>query len=218
MTSLADHSLLGTDPLTLTNRRGTRIGALAIAIILSPLMTWFGVHLILHPNEHFSTSRRARFIEGHGVFTQMWGVFFILIALWGIYNLIPVFLNRVVLTRQGIHVVKVTGSTLLPWPPSRSALAVTAQKNKGYISEVWLITADGKAVPVTGTRRSAGSARRKLALENMRKTVADADTIWAWAESRGLVRDSGQYVTTLNKTVENTRLTPDEEQAVRAAD
>lgn len=188
-----------------------------MALFLSPTMTWFGAQLILHPHERLTSSRRARFIEGHGVFTQMWGVFFIIIALWAIYNLIPVFLNRVVLTRQGIHVVKVVGSTMLPWPPSRSALAVTSQEDKGFSTAVWLIAADGKAMLIPGTRRNTGSARRRLAMENVRKAVADADTIWAWAQSRGLVQESGQYVTALNRTVENTRLTPDEEQEVRVS-
>jgi len=217
VTSLADQSRLGTEPLSFTSTRGARIGAIALAVFLSPMTTWFGIELILHPNERLSSSRRARLIEGHGVFTQMWGVVFILFALCAIYNLIPVFLNRVVFTRQGIHVVKVVGSTLLPWPPSRSALAVTSEENKGYSAAVWLIAADGKAILLPGTKRGAGSARRKLAMENVRKAVADADTIWAWAESRGLVQESGQYVTTINQNVERLRLTPDEEQAIRVS-
>lgn len=217
VTSLADRSRLGAEPLSFVSSRGTRIGAIALALFLTPSASWFGILLILHPNERLTSSHRGRLIEGHGVFTQMWGVFFILIALWAIYNLIPVFLNRVVFTRQGVHVVKAVGSTMLPWPPSRSALAVTSEQNKGYSAAVWLIRADGRAILLPGTKRSAGSARRKLAMENMRKAVVDADTIWAWAESRGLVQESGQYVTTLNQNVERLRLTPDEEEAIRVS-
>ncbi|MCL3777381.1 MULTISPECIES: hypothetical protein [unclassified Actinomyces] len=215
MTSLADHVRVGLEPLAFTHRLSTRISALVLGLLLAPGMVWLSTQLILHPDARTGTSRRARLIEGHGLLTQAWGVFCIGLAIWMVYNLISTFRSRVVLTREGIRVTTATGTRLLPWPPSRSAIAVMSKKEGSYASAVWVIAADGSASLVPGTLRTVGAPRRALAREHLRRSLVDADTIWAWALSRGLVRESGQYVDTTNREVKQYRLSPRQEQALR---
>lgn len=212
MISIANHERVGLEPLTFSSRIGPKITAV-ILLLAAPAMIWFGLHLVSDPYTQTSTSTRGRLIEGHGLFTQAWGVFSIALAVWMVYNAIAVFRSRVVLTREGIRVTTVTTTRLLPWPPSRSAIAVVHKKEGSYASAVWIIGADGGAHLVPGTLRTVGTPRRALALTHVRLALVDADTIWAWAQSRGLVRESGQYVGTTNREVKQYRLSL--EQALR---
>lgn len=215
MTSLADQSRVGSEPLVLTHRLSTSISALVLGLILAPGMVWLSTQLILQPDAQSGTSGHARLIEGHGLLTQAWGLFTIGLAVWMVYNLVTTFHSRVVLTRGGIRVTTVTGTRLLPWPPSRSAIAVTSKRDSAFSTAVWLITAEGDAVLVPGTVRTVGTPRKKLALEHLRRSLADADTIWAWALTRGLVRESGQYIGTTHQEVRRYRLSPEQEQSLR---
>ncbi|QPL05293.1 MULTISPECIES: hypothetical protein [Actinomyces] len=217
MSSLADQSRLSAEPLTFANRTSTKIITTLVVLFFAPLAAWFGASLILNPDERISSSRRGALFEGHGAMTQVWGVLFILLAIGIVLAIVPVFLSRVILTRQGIHIVKTTGITDLPWPPSRSAIVVTDEPGtKGTRTfRVWLIAADGKAFPVPDTGRSAPASKAARVAESLRACLADADTIWEWARTRGLVQDNGQYVATTNREVEANRLSAATEQALR---
>ncbi|MCL3777378.1 MULTISPECIES: hypothetical protein [unclassified Actinomyces] len=100
-------------------------------------------------------------------------------------------------------------------PSSRSALLIEVTVSKGVAaSNLYLIASDGRPVllPAQGL---TGSMRKETRAAT--ETLRVADTLWAWAEVRGLVRESGQYVRSTSRLLERNRLSPGREHELRAA-
>ena len=185
-----------------------------IGVLCIPLTLGMGVFLILNPHVQ-GTSSRSRAIMGHGPLTQLFGVLSLAVAAVLVYTVLLMLLSRVVADRSGIHVRRVTARRDLAWPPSRSAFLTEVTVSKGVVSSnLYLIAPDGTPVVLPGQGLTgSGRAEDRAATETLRV----ADTLWAWAEVRGLVRESGQYVRSTSRLVERNRLSPAREHELRAA-
>lgn len=92
--------------------------------------------------------------------------------------------TRSTLGREGITCFNGFRTKVVPWPTSRSAVFPTPERRLARIY----------ALAPRWFRREAGRVLQMLQNDSsLRAAAQHAATVWAWAQSRGLVRDDGVY-------------------------
>ena len=109
-------------------------------------------------------------------------------------------LKRVIIDREGFHVRGLIPRTYA-WPASRAQLVATFHYSRSSSY------ADASLVEPDGKRRELplGALNRNGGLGPELGMVRTLDTIWAWGERRGVVRETGQYVPAANAAFEQSR-------------
>ena len=109
-------------------------------------------------------------------------------------------LKRVIIDREGFHVRGLIPRTYA-WPASRAQLVATFHYSRSSSY------ADASLVEPDGRRRELplGVLNRNGGLGPELGMVRTLDTIWAWGERRGVVRETGQYVPAANAAFEQSR-------------
>ena len=109
-------------------------------------------------------------------------------------------LKRVTIDQEGFHVRGLIPRTYA-WPASRAQLVATFHYSRSSSY------ADASLVEPDGKRRELplGALNRNGGLGPELGMVRTLDTIWAWGERRGVVRETGQYVPAANAAFEQSR-------------
>ena len=109
-------------------------------------------------------------------------------------------LKRVTIDQEGFHVRGLIPRTYA-WPASRAQLVATFHYSRSSSY------ADASLVEPDGKRRELplGVLNRNGGLGPELGMVRTLDTIWAWGERRGVVRETGQYVLAADAAFEQSR-------------
>ena len=109
-------------------------------------------------------------------------------------------LKRVTIDQEGFHVRGLIPRTYA-WPASRAQLVATFHYSRSSSY------ADASLVEPDGKRRELplGVLNRNGGLGPELGMVRTLDTIWAWGERRGVVRETGQYVPAADAAFEQSR-------------
>ena len=131
---------------------------------------------------------------------SFWGVPGIVFGAFLLVLSVDQALKRVIIDREGFHVRGLIPRTYA-WPASRAQLVATFHYSRSSSY------ADASLVEPDGKRRELplGVLNRNGGLGPELGMVRTLDTIWAWGERRGVVRETGQYVLAADAAFEQSR-------------
>ena len=131
---------------------------------------------------------------------SFWGVPGIVFGAFLLVLSVDQALKRVTIDQEGFHVRGLIPRTYA-WPASRAQLVATFHYSRSSSY------ADASLVEPDGKRRELplGVLNRNGGLGPELGMVRTLDTIWAWGERRGVVRETGQYVPAADAAFEQSR-------------
>lgn len=137
---------------------------------------------------------------GHGPVTVVFGVAFVVVGLWMLGLLYGELVSRTTFLREGIVDFNGFLTRRVPWPASRSAIFPVMEVAQGrHQVKLYVQAPDGSAVWL---RSFFWNTKDDTSLHDAERQIA---ALWAWAQSRGLVRDDGRYVPVTNPGIERKR-------------
>ena len=194
----ADHARVAQEPLVLTSWPGSWPQVLLMALFVM-LFCGFGVYLMIHPDQPGTTAKES-LVMGHGALTVVFG--FVGVGM-GVATAVMAYseaCKRVTLSRSGLLVFNGFFARQVPWPTSRSGVFATLDvERQRRLTKVHVLAPDGTALQLPGLVERAKDD------SCLGKAVQHIETIWAWAYSRGLVRDDGGYLPASKPEVERGR-------------
>ena len=194
----ADHARVAQEPLVLTSWPGSWPQVLLMALFVM-LFCGFGVYLMIHPDQPGTTAKES-IVMGHGALTVVFGLVGVGMGAAMAVMAYSEACKRVTLSRSGLLVFNGFFSRQVPWPTSRSGIFATLDvERQRRLTKIHVLAPDGTALQLPGLVERAKDD------SCLGKAVQHIETIWAWAYSRGLVRDDGGYLPASKPEVERGR-------------
>lgn len=194
----ADHARVAQEPLVLTGWPGSWPQVLLMALFVM-LFCGFGVYLMIHPDQPGTTAKES-LVMGHGALTVVFGLMGVGMGVATAVMAYSEACKRVTLSRSGLLVFNGFLSRQVPWPTSRSGIFATLDvERQRRLTKIHVLAPDGTALQLPGLVERAKDD------SCLSKAVQHIETIWAWAYSRGLVRDDGGYLPASKPEVERGR-------------
>lgn len=194
----ADHARVAQEPLVLTSWPGSWPQVLLMALFVM-LFCGFGVYLMIHPDQPGTTAKES-IVMGHGAMTVVFGLMGVGMGVATAVMAYSEACKRVTLSRSGLLVFNGFLSRQVPWPTSRSGIFATLDvERQRRLTKIHVLAPDGTALQLPGLVERAKDD------SCLSKAVQHIETIWAWAYSRGLVRDDGGYLPASKPEVERGR-------------
>ena len=163
------------------------------------LFCGFGVYLMIHPDQPGTTAKES-LVMGHGALTVVFGLVGVGMGVAMAAMAYSETCKRVTLSRSGLLVFNGFFARQVPWPTSRSGVFATLDvERQRRLTKVHVLAPDGTALQLPGLVERAKDD------SCLGKAVQHIETIWAWAYSRGLVRDDGGYLPASKPEVERGR-------------
>ena len=198
MPAQADHARVAQEPLVLTSWPGSWPQVLLMALFVM-LFCGFGVYLMIHPDQPGTTAKES-LVMGHGALTVVFGLMGVGMGVATAVMAYSEACKRVTLSRSGLLVFNGFLSRQVPWPTSRSGIFATLDvERQRRLTRIHVLAPDGTALQLPGLVERAKDD------SCLSKAVQHIETIWAWAYSRGLVRDDGGYLPASKPEVERGR-------------
>lgn len=198
MPAQADHARVAQEPLVLTSWPGSWPQVLLMALFVM-LFCGFGVYLMIHPDQPGTTAKES-LVMGHGALTVVFGLVGVGMGVATAVMAYSEACKRVTLSRSGLLVFNGFFARQVPWPTSRSGVFATLDvERQRRLTKVHVLAPDGTALQLPGLVERAKDD------SCLGKAVQHIETIWAWAYSRGLVRDDGGYLPASKPEVERGR-------------
>ena len=198
MPAQADHARVAQEPLVLTSWPGSWPQVLLMALFVM-LFCGFGVYLMIHPDQPGTTAKES-LVMGHGALTVVFGLMGVGMGVATAVMAYSEACKRVTLSRSGLLVFNGFLSRQVPWPTSRSGIFATLDvERQRRLTKIHVLAPDGTALQLPGLVERAKDD------SCLSKAVQHIETIWAWAYSRGLVRDDGGYLPASKPEVERGR-------------
>ena len=163
------------------------------------LFCGFGVYLMIHPDQPGTTAKES-IVMGHGALTVVFGLVGVGMGVAMAAMAYSEVCKRVTLSRSGLLVFNGFLTRRVPWPASRSGVFATLDvERQRRLTRIHVLAPDGTALQLPGlVERSKDDSCLGAAAQHV-------ETIWAWAYSRGLVRDDGGYLPASKPEVERGR-------------
>ena len=198
MPAQADHARVAQEPLVLTSLPGSWPQVLLMALFVM-LFCGFGVYLMIHPDQPGTTAKES-LVMGHGALTVVFGLVGVGMGVAMAAMAYSETCKRVTLSRSGLLVFNGFLTRRVPWPASRSGVFATLDvERQRRLTRIHVLAPDGTALQLPGlVERSKDDSCLGAAAQHV-------ETIWAWAYSRGLVRDDGGYLPASKPEVERGR-------------
>lgn len=198
MPAQADHARVAQEPLVLTSWPGSWPQVLLMALFVM-LFCGFGVYLMIHPDQPGTTAKES-LVMGHGALTVVFGLVGVGMGVAMAAMAYSETCKRVTLSRSGLLVFNGFLTRRVPWPASRSGVFATLDvERQRRLTRIHVLAPDGTALQLPGlVERSKDDSCLGAAAQHV-------ETIWAWAYSRGLVRDDGGYLPASKPEVERGR-------------
>lgn len=194
----ADHARVSQEPLVLTGWPGSWPQVLLMALFVM-LFCGSGVYLMIHPDQPGTTAKES-IVMGHGAMTVVFGLVGVGMGVATAVMAYSEACKRVTLSRSGLLVFNGFLSRQVPWPTSRSGIFATLDvERQRRLTKIHVLAPDGTALQLPGLVERAKDD------SCLGKAVQHIETIWAWAYSRGLVRDDGGYLPASKPEVERGR-------------
>ena len=194
----ADHARVSQEPLVLTGWPGSWPQVLLMALFVM-LFCGSGVYLMIHPDQPGTTAKES-IVMGHGAMTVVFGLMGVGMGVATAVMAYSEACKRVTLSRSGLLVFNGFLSRQVPWPTSRSGIFATLDvERQRRLTKIHVLAPDGTALQLPGLVERAKDD------SCLGKAVQHIETIWAWAYSRGLVRDDGGYLPASKPEVERGR-------------
>lgn len=194
----ADHARVAQEPLVLTSWPGSWPQVLLMALFVM-LFCGSGVYLMIHPDQPGTTAKES-LVMGHGALTVVFGLMGVGMGVATAVMAYSEACKRVTLSRSGLLVFNGFLSRQVPWPTSRSGIFATLDvERQRRLTKIHVLAPDGTALQLPGL------VERSKDDSCLSKAVQHIETIWAWAYSRGLVRDDGGYLPASKPEVERGR-------------
>ena len=194
----ADHARVAQEPLVLTSWPGSWPQVLLMALFVM-LFCGSGVYLMIHPDQPGTTAKES-IVMGHGALTVVFGLMGVGMGVATAVMAYSEACKRVTLSRSGLLVFNGFLSRQVPWPTSRSGIFATLDvERQRRLTKIHVLAPDGTALQLPGLVERAKDD------SCLSKAVQHIETIWAWAYSRGLVRDDGGYLPASKPEVERGR-------------
>ena len=194
----ADHARVSQEPLVLTGWPGSWPQVLLMALFVM-LFCGSGVYLMIHPDQPGTTAKES-IVMGHGAMTVVFGLVGVGMGVATAVMAYSEACKRVTLSRSGLLVFNGFLSRQVPWPTSRSGIFATLDvERQRRLTRIHVLAPDGTALQLPGL------VERSKDDSCLGKAVQHIETIWAWAYSRGLVRDDGGYLPASKPEVERGR-------------
>lgn len=194
----ADHARVAQEPLVLTSWPGSWPQVLLMALFVM-LFCGFGVYLMIHPDQPGTTAKES-IVMGHGALTVVFGLVGVGMGVAMAAMAYSEVCKRVTLSRSGLLVFNGFLTRRVPWPASRSGVFATLDvERQRRLTKIHVLAPDGTALQLPGL------VERSKDDSCLGKAVQHIETIWAWAYSRGLVRDDGGYLPASKPEVERGR-------------
>ena len=194
----ADHARVAQEPLVLTSWPGSWPQVLLMALFVM-LFCGFGVYLMIHPDQPGTTAKES-IVMGHGALTVVFGLVGVGMGVAMAAMAYSEVCKRVTLSRSGLLVFNGFLTRRVPWPASRSGVFATLDvERQRRLTRIHVLAPDGTALQLPGL------VERSKDDSCLGKAVQHIETIWAWAYSRGLVRDDGGYLPASKPEVERGR-------------
>lgn len=194
----ADHARVSQEPLVLTGWPGSWPQVLLMALFVM-LFCGSGVYLMIHPDQPGTTAKES-IVMGHGAMTVVFGLMGVGMGVATAVMAYSEACKRVTLSRSGLLVFNGFLSRQVPWPTSRSGIFATLDvERQRRLTKIHVLAPDGTALQLPGLVERAKDD------SCLSKAVQHIETIWAWAYSRGLVRDDGGYLPASKPEVERGR-------------
>ena len=194
----ADHARVAQEPLVLTSWPGSWPQVLLMALFVM-LFCGFGVYLMIHPDQPGTTAKES-LVMGHGALTVVFGLVGVGMGVAMAAMAYSETCKRVTLSRSGLLVFNGFLTRQVPWPTSRSGVFATLDvERQRRLTKIHVLAPDGTALQLPGLVERAKDD------SCLSKAVQHIETIWAWAYSRGLVRDDGGYLPASKPEVERGR-------------
>ena len=194
----ADHARVAQEPLVLTGWPGSWPQVLLMALFVM-LFCGSGVYLMIHPDQPGTTAKES-IVMGHGAMTVVFGLVGVGMGVATAVMAYSEACKRVTLSRSGLLVFNGFLSRQVPWPTSRSGIFATLDvERQRRLTKIHVLAPDGTALQLPGLVERAKDD------SCLGKAVQHIETIWAWAYSRGLVRDDGGYLPASKPEVERGR-------------
>lgn len=198
MPAQADHARVAQEPLVLTSWPGSWPQVLLMALFVM-LFCGSGVYLMIHPDQPGTTAKES-IVMGHGALTVVFGLVGVGMGVAMAAMAYSETCKRVTLSRSGLLVFNGFLSRQVPWPTSRSGVFATLDvERQRRLTKIHVLAPDGTALQLPGL------VERSKDDSCLGKAVQHIETIWAWAYSRGLVRDDGGYLPASKPEVERGR-------------
>ena len=198
MPAQADHVRVAQEPLVLTSWPGSWPQVLLMALFVM-LFCGFGVYLMIHPDQPGTTAKES-LVMGHGALTVVFGLVGVGMGVAMAAMAYSETCKRVTLSRSGLLVFNGFLTRQVPWPTSRSGVFATLDvERQRRLTKIHVLAPDGTALQLPGL------VERSKDDSCLGKAVQHIETIWAWAYSRGLVRDDGGYLPASKPEVERGR-------------
>ena len=198
MPAQADHARVAQEPLVLTSWPGSWPQVLLMALFVM-LFCGFGVYLMIHPDQPGTTAKES-LVMGHGALTVVFGLVGVGMGVAMAAMAYSETCKRVTLSRSGLLVFNGFFARQVPWPTSRSGVFATLDvERQRRLTKIHVLAPDGTALQLPGL------VERSKDDSCLGKAVQHIETIWAWAYSRGLVRDDGGYLPASKPEVERGR-------------
>lgn len=198
MPAQADHARVAQEPLVLTSWPGSWPQVLLMALFVM-LFCGFGVYLMIHPDQPGTTAKES-LVMGHGALTVVFGLVGVGMGVAMAAMAYSETCKRVTLSRSGLLVFNGFFARQVPWPTSRSGVFATLDvERQRRLTKIHVLAPDGAALQLPGLVERAKDD------SCLGKAVQHIETIWAWAYSRGLVRDDGGYLPASKPEVERGR-------------
>ena len=198
MPAQADHARVAQEPLVLTSWPGSWPQVLLMALFVM-LFCGFGVYLMIHPDQPGATAKES-IVMGHGALTVVFGLVGVCMGAAMAVMAYSEACKRVTLSRSGLLVFNGFFARQVPWPTSRSGIFATLDvERQRRLTRIHVLAPDGTALQLPGLVERAKDD------SCLGKAVQHIETIWAWAYSRGLVRDDGGYLPASEPEVERGR-------------
>ena len=198
MPAQADHARVAQEPLVLTSWPGSWPQVLLMALFVM-LFCGFGVYLMIHPDQPGTTAKES-LVMGHGALTVVFGLVGVGMGVAMAAMAYSETCKRVTLSRSGLLVFNGFLTRQVPWPTSRSGVFATLDvERQRRLTKIHVLAPDGTALQLPGL------VERSKDDSCLGKAVQHIETIWAWAYSRGLVRDDGGYLPASKPEVERGR-------------
>ena len=193
-----DHARVAQEPLVLTSWPGSWPQVLLMALFVM-LFCGFGVYLMIHPDQPGTTAKES-LVMGHGALTVVFGLVGVGMGVAMAAMAYSETCKRVTLSRSGLLVFNGFLTRQVPWPTSRSGVFATLDvERQRRLTKIHVLAPDGTALQLPGL------VERSKDDSCLGKAVQHIETIWAWAYSRGLVRDDGGYLPASKPEVERGR-------------
>lgn len=194
----ADHARVSQEPLVLTGWPGSWPQVFLMALFVM-LFCGSGVYLMIHPDQPGTTAKES-IVMGHGAMTVVFGLVGVGMGVATAVMAYSEACKRVTLSRSGLLVFNGFLSRQVPWPTSRSGIFATLDvERQRRLTKIHVLAPDGTALQLPGLVERAKDD------SCLGKAVQHIETIWAWAYSRGLVRDDGGYLPASKPEVERGR-------------